>query len=371
MLNEVLRKSKSRILLGRNIVYLILIGSIGSVNAQGITNTIGGNTANDKFIVENSDSDVGLVVTGAGRVGIGTASPWTIFEVNWNPPSNNINPLAIFESVGGTNSSAAIRVQNTSGNNYNFGITTPTANAFAIAYNTNIGLTSDLLRITSDGNVGIGTMSPGAKLDLAGNIKIVDGTEGAGKVLTSDASGLASWQTSIAGTDYSVGDFVQGGIVFWVDESGKHGLVCAKEDQSSEYWSWIGGTTDLGVHGDGPFAGEMNTMIIIANQGGEVSGDPNNYAARICADLMITENSYTYGDWYLPSKEELNMMYLTKIIIDAIATVNGGSAFTTNEYWSSTENSTYSAFSQSFSSGTQYTKSKINYELYVRAVRAF
>ncbi len=30
---------------------------------------------------------------------------------------------------------------------------------------------------------------------------------------------------------YSVGDFAQGGIVFWVDETGQHGLVCAKEDQ--------------------------------------------------------------------------------------------------------------------------------------------
>lgn len=30
---------------------------------------------------------------------------------------------------------------------------------------------------------------------------------------------------------YKVGDFAQGGIVFWVDETGQHGLVCAKEDQ--------------------------------------------------------------------------------------------------------------------------------------------
>jgi hypothetical protein len=46
----------------------------------------------------------------------------------------------------------------------------------------------------STGNVGIGTTAPGAKLDIAGNIKISDGTQGAGKVLTSDSSGLSSWQ---------------------------------------------------------------------------------------------------------------------------------------------------------------------------------
>ncbi len=48
--------------------------------------------------------------------------------------------------------------------------------------------------IRQSGNVGIGTINPGAKLGIAGDIQIVDGTQGAGKVLTSDATGLASWQ---------------------------------------------------------------------------------------------------------------------------------------------------------------------------------
>lgn len=43
-------------------------------------------------------------------------------------------------------------------------------------------------------SVGIGTNSPGAKLHVVGNVKIADGTQGTGKVLTSDAAGLASWQ---------------------------------------------------------------------------------------------------------------------------------------------------------------------------------
>ena len=52
----------------------------------------------------------------------------------------------------------------------------------------------------SDGpKVGIGTYKPGAKLEInngttAGAVKIVDGTQGAGKVLTSDANGLATWK---------------------------------------------------------------------------------------------------------------------------------------------------------------------------------
>ncbi|MBK9980964.1 MAG: fibrobacter succinogenes major paralogous domain-containing protein [Chitinophagales bacterium] len=43
-------------------------------------------------------------------------------------------------------------------------------------------------------NVGIGTTAPSAKLDVNGTFKVADGTQGAGKILTSDATGLASWQ---------------------------------------------------------------------------------------------------------------------------------------------------------------------------------
>ena len=59
---------------------------------------------------------------------------------------------------------------------------------------------SEKMRIESNGNVGIGTTSPDAKLHLIGKIKIADGTQGASKVLTSDADGLASWQTPATGS---------------------------------------------------------------------------------------------------------------------------------------------------------------------------
>lgn len=54
---------------------------------------------------------------------------------------------------------------------------------------------ADVVMQTGGGNVGIGTSSPSssAKLDVVGKIKITDGTQGAGKVLVSDANGLATW----------------------------------------------------------------------------------------------------------------------------------------------------------------------------------
>lgn len=50
------------------------------------------------------------------------------------------------------------------------------------------------MAIKKTGEVGVGTTTPAAQLDVVGNVKIADGTEGAGKVLTSDSTGLASWQ---------------------------------------------------------------------------------------------------------------------------------------------------------------------------------
>ena len=49
------------------------------------------------------------------------------------------------------------------------------------------------------GDIGIGTSTPTAKLEVAGQVKITGGTPWIGKVLTSDASGLASWQTPSGG----------------------------------------------------------------------------------------------------------------------------------------------------------------------------
>lgn len=61
----------------------------------------------------------------------------------------------------------------------------------------------------SEAGVGIGTASPGAKLEVAGQLKITGGSPGSGKVLTSDASGLASWQTPASGSSVEKTTFNQ------------------------------------------------------------------------------------------------------------------------------------------------------------------
>lgn len=59
---------------------------------------------------------------------------------------------------------------------------------------------TERMRIVPGGNVGIGTISPTTRLDIDGQIRIRQGAPGAGKVLTSDADGLATWTTPSVGT---------------------------------------------------------------------------------------------------------------------------------------------------------------------------
>ncbi|MBX3101503.1 MAG: tail fiber domain-containing protein [Bacteroidetes bacterium] len=72
-------------------------------------------------------------------------------------------------------------------------------------HNATLGAWANLSINTAGGNVGIGTNAPSAKLHVIGNLRLEDGTQAAGRVLTSDASGNAAWQTPAGGTTASNG----------------------------------------------------------------------------------------------------------------------------------------------------------------------
>lgn len=169
---------------------------------------------------------------------------------------------------------------------------------------------------------------------------------------------------SKAPKSYTVGEFAQGGIVFWVDETGQHGLVCTKVNQSSGIRWYAGTDGNTQAKGDGPYSGEMNTAIIITAHV-SIGDDEATYAARLCAELQITE-SKTYGDWYLPSKEELNLMYQNKATINETAGANSGSNFGSGVFWSSTEIDWNKASVQNFDDGSQYNDNSKNFNNHVR-----
>ncbi len=172
---------------------------------------------------------------------------------------------------------------------------------------------------------------------------------------------------------YSVGDFAQGGIVFWVDETGQHGLVCAKTNQSYSM-RWHTGTNGrTAAYANGVYAGKANTMIIIVAQL-FIGDDGQACAASACNRLSELYEGIRYGGWYLPSQYELELMYQNREIIDATATANGGNAFGGGVYWSSVEFSGYinndHAGGYNFDTGLRTVNSK-GETLKVRAIRAF
>ena len=224
------------------------------------------------------------------------------------------------------------------------------------------GIYSQKMKITIDGDIGIGTTTPSTKLDVLGKtstteLQVTSGA-GTGKVLTSDAAGNATWQTVGLPIHY-IGESYGGGIVFYVYDGGQHGLIAATADQSTGI-QWFNGTNRFtGTTGDGLNAGAMNTAMIVAAQ---MADNPTgNFAAKVCADYTVIVGGVTYGDWYLPSKEELNLLYLQNSVV-------GG--FANNYYWSSTEINANTSWSFNFSLGSASNGTK-NFPIYVRAIRAF
>jgi hypothetical protein len=81
-------------------------------------------------------------------------------------------------------------------------VTNPLDRIFQLGNGSSLSATSNALTVLRNGNTGIGVLAPQAKLDVNGPVKITDGTQAVGKVLTSDAAGLASWQPLPSSTNY-------------------------------------------------------------------------------------------------------------------------------------------------------------------------
>jgi hypothetical protein len=187
-----------------------------------------------------------------------------------------------------------------------------------------------------------------------------NGNVTAGSNITVKGSGTKANPYIVGTTDtLAIGDSYQGGTIFWLDASRQHGLIAPDYDQSNGI-QWSNGTSRItGTTGDGLYAGAMNTAILVAAQMADYQ--TGNFAAKVCTDFTVTVDGVIYGDWYLPSKYELNLLYQQK---DAV----GG--FAVNYYWSSTEYNSLQACFQYFYNGAQLFNVKST-TYYVRAIRAF
>jgi hypothetical protein len=174
-------------------------------------------------------------------------------------------------------------------------------------------------------------------------------------------------------SNLEIGDIYQGGLIYYIDETGEHGLIAAMEDLTEGatdpsgnclngyewgcYFESINGAGDTIIG-----TGYQNTMDIV-NQGCETENGGIT-AAQAALDAEING----YSDWYLPSRDELVEMYNT--IGDGGPEGNIASFESNCHYWSSSDYIDSQAWVVGFDNGSSYDGGK-NITYRVRVIRSF
>ena len=206
-------------------------------------------------------------------------------------------------------------------------------------------LSTFLCIVTHAQNVGIGTTTPNASAAL----DITSATKGflpprmntaARDLIPSPVAGLTiynitsqalefwngtSWISTApaAPTTHIIGESFGGGKVFYITPNALHGLIAETQDQAVTTWYSA------------------------------------NDAISFSSNHSVAGQNYT--DWRLPTKNELNLLYIQRTVV-------GG--FANGSYWSSSEVDDVNAWYQAFYSGSQNVGSK-SFTFTVRAVRSF
>ena len=181
---------------GRNAMYSSTIGSYNTSNGHQalFKNTIG------NYNVGSGSQALNDNLTGNDN----TANGYQSLFRNTIGNKNTANGYqALFgNSAGNSNTGVGYKADVTSGLN---NATAIGSNAMATTSNSIVlGSVNGTNGATANVNVGMGTTAPTERLHIDGKIRIVDGTQATGKVLTSDANGVASWQTGAPSNAWSL-----------------------------------------------------------------------------------------------------------------------------------------------------------------------
>lgn len=179
---------------------------------------------------------------------------------------------------------------------------------------------------------------------------------------------------TVVKTSYNIGDEGPGGgIIFYYSEEGFdvyqadgsvkrcNYLEVSKMEVACVTWCPCGGLYCSINTVDSIGMGKINTYKILNTNHYGKTLSATHCAAKACAEYSTTQTSK--GEWFLPSKDELNILYKNlgrKILVLS----------TYSWHWSSSEHKDTEAWSQRFSNGTQNHYYKFDSSS-VRAIRAF
>jgi hypothetical protein len=167
---------------------------------------------------------------------------------------------------------------------------------------------------------------------------------------------ISAFGNEVSFTTLPVGQTGPGGGLVFFDKGNTNGgwqyLESATSDQSTGITWGCSGTSIPGtLYAVG--SGEANTSLIVSGC------NEASFAAQLCNDLTLGGQS----DWFLPSNDELVLMYRNLHL-------NGLGNFSLFNYWSSSEDNNSTARYLDFLNGGTLNFFKSN-AYYVRAVRAF
>lgn len=257
-----------------------------------------------------------------------------------------------------------------------------------------------ILGISANAQVGINTTSPNASLDIEVNNRsspnLNDGIlipridnfpvlepgpnqDGMLVFVTGNGTptkGFYYWDVSpstwipLNKERHYIGELYGGGIVYYVDSDGQHGLIASLDDLGGGPVAW--GLYGVDVNNcESYLDGATNTASVISagGQPGDAAGLSNNYSAS------------GFTDWYLPSLIELRLLAPVLLTINPILENDGnpltnpidvgGISSTSGFYWSSTEANNSFARVHSFTYFSSNSQQKSQSDSRVRAIRAF
>lgn len=240
---------------------------------------------------------------------------------------------------------------------------TITTSAFTVFGGTDTHTSTDwIITKVSDGSTvwqSVGNTTNKTSIVVPANVLIV-GTQYTAKARFtgaakgSSAYGTVNFTTATSFIPTTPGTPFGGGLYagqITEDDGITYAIIVAPKAQGGEASGTLAWktTTTTTTGTDSLNNGFNNTAAMVA------AGISLHPAAQFCKGLSI--NGYT--DWYLPAKDELNLLYTNQGSLDG---------FVQSYYWSSTQYSSYHSWGQGFSNGGQDTYTKTN-PFSVRGVR--